>query len=215
MLRKKIGHVLVAKDPYGCSTVVLIGFTCPAITVVTVILRALDRVPNPTICWIIELTRCVLAAYNVFVCWCCVGSDRAAEVGVSLGTLDLVRVDGRPCLGRCSHTTISRLRLSDRPLKFSTPAQSCMGQVRAAMRRRVPGFFSGPVGAILEALSRTNCTGTSGCTLEALSRTNCTGMIPRAIIRRLHMGAGEPGMLSPSPACSRRACRRGCFYGCF
>ena len=29
---------------YGCSTVVLIGFTCPAITVGTVILRALDRV---------------------------------------------------------------------------------------------------------------------------------------------------------------------------
>ena len=29
---------------YGCSTVVLIGFTGPAITVVTVILRALDRV---------------------------------------------------------------------------------------------------------------------------------------------------------------------------
>ena len=29
---------------YGCSTVVLIGFTCPAMTVVTVILRALDRV---------------------------------------------------------------------------------------------------------------------------------------------------------------------------
>ena len=28
---------------YGCSTVVLICFTCPAITVVTVILRALDR----------------------------------------------------------------------------------------------------------------------------------------------------------------------------
>ena len=29
---------------HGCSTVVLIGFTCPAMTVVTVILRALDRV---------------------------------------------------------------------------------------------------------------------------------------------------------------------------
>ena len=29
---------------YGCSTVVLVGFTCPAITVVTVIFRALDRV---------------------------------------------------------------------------------------------------------------------------------------------------------------------------
>ena len=28
----------------GCSTVVLIGFTCPAMTVATVILRALDRV---------------------------------------------------------------------------------------------------------------------------------------------------------------------------
>ena len=31
-----------------------------------------------------------------------------AGVGVSLGTLDLVRVDGRPCLAWCSHTTISR-----------------------------------------------------------------------------------------------------------
>ena len=29
---------------YGCSTVVLIGFTCPAITVATVVLRALVRV---------------------------------------------------------------------------------------------------------------------------------------------------------------------------
>ena len=38
---------VVRKRPclfYGCSTVVLIGITCPAITVVTVILRALDRV---------------------------------------------------------------------------------------------------------------------------------------------------------------------------
>ena len=59
---------------------------------------------------------CVLRTENIFVCYCCVGSDRVAGVGVSLGTLGLVRVDGRPCLGRCSHTTISRLRLSDRPL---------------------------------------------------------------------------------------------------
>ena len=42
---------------------------------------------------------CVLRTKNIFVCWCCVGSDRAAGVGVSLGVLDLVRVDGRPCLG--------------------------------------------------------------------------------------------------------------------
>ena len=54
---------------------------------------------------------------------------------MSLGTLDLVRVDGRLCLGRCGHTTISRLRLSDRPLEFSAPARSCT--VRAAVRRRV------------------------------------------------------------------------------
>ena len=47
-----------------------------------------------------------LRTENIFVCWCCVGSDRVAGVGVSLGTIDLVRVDGRPCLGRCSHTTI-------------------------------------------------------------------------------------------------------------
>ena len=36
---------------------------------------------------------CVLRTENIFVCWCCVGSDRAAGVGVSLGTLDLVRVE--------------------------------------------------------------------------------------------------------------------------
>ena len=32
---------MVVRLFYGCSTVVLIGFTCPAITVGTVILRAL------------------------------------------------------------------------------------------------------------------------------------------------------------------------------
>ena len=37
-------YICVSSDVYGCSTVVLIRFTCPAITVVTVILRALDRV---------------------------------------------------------------------------------------------------------------------------------------------------------------------------
>ena len=36
---------------------------------------------------------CHYTAYcvNIFVCWCCVGSDRVAGVGVSLGTLGLVR----------------------------------------------------------------------------------------------------------------------------
>ena len=43
---------------------------------------------------------CVMRTENIFVCWCSVGSDRAAGMGVSLGTLDLVRVDGRLCLGR-------------------------------------------------------------------------------------------------------------------
>ena len=43
---------------------------------------------------------------------------------------------------------------SDRPLEFSAPARSCT--VRAAVRRRAPGIFSGarlraPMGAILEA----------------------------------------------------------------
>ena len=37
---------------YGCSTVVLIGFTCPAITVVTVILWALDRVRGRALGWL-------------------------------------------------------------------------------------------------------------------------------------------------------------------
>ena len=35
---------MTAGKPHSCSTVVLICFTCPAITVATVILRALDRV---------------------------------------------------------------------------------------------------------------------------------------------------------------------------
>ena len=63
---------------------------------------------------------------NIFVCCCGVGSDRAAGVGVSLGARNLVRVGGRPCLGRCSHT-ISRLRLPDRQLDFSAPARSFDG----------------------------------------------------------------------------------------
>ena len=37
-------RLLSSQALYGCSTVVLIGFTCPAITVGTVILRALVRV---------------------------------------------------------------------------------------------------------------------------------------------------------------------------
>ena len=104
---------------------------------------------------------------------------------MSLGTLGLVRDDGRPCLGRCSHTTISRLRLSDRPLEFSAPARSCT--VRAAVRRRAPGFFSGarlraPIGTILEALFAQ----TAGSRSPELSSGDCKG-------------AGEPGILSPNP----------------
>ena len=128
---------------------------------------------------------CVLRAENIFVCCCGVGSDRVAGVGVSLGALGLVRDDGRPCLGRCGHTTISRLRLSDRPLEFSAPARSCT--VRAAVRRRAPGFFSGarlraPTGAILDA----HFAQTAGSRSPELSSGDCKG-------------AGEPGILSPNP----------------
>ena len=50
----------VCTDVGGCtvvlrfidSTVVLIGFTCPAITVATVILRALDRVRGRALGWL-------------------------------------------------------------------------------------------------------------------------------------------------------------------
>ena len=126
---------------------------------------------------------------NVFVCCCGVGSDRVAGVGVSLGTLGLVRDDGRPCLGRCSHTTISRLRLSDRPLEFSAPARSCT--VRAAVRRRAPGFFSG---ARLRAQASTildaHFAQTAGSRSPELSSGDCKG-------------AGEPGILSPELANAR------------
>ena len=39
------------------------------------------------------LLHCALKIYSFF--WCCVGSDRVAGVSVSIGTLDLMRVDGR------------------------------------------------------------------------------------------------------------------------
>ena len=39
------------------------------------------------------LLHYALKAYSFF--WCCVGSDRVAGVSVSIGTLDLMRVDGR------------------------------------------------------------------------------------------------------------------------
>ena len=46
-----------------------------------------------------RVVRCGALTWVVAVCWCCVGSDRVAGVSVSLGTLDLVRVNGRLCLG--------------------------------------------------------------------------------------------------------------------
>ena len=122
--------------------------------------------------WGLMSAYCVLRTENIFVCWCCVGSDRVAGVGVSLGTLGLVRVDGRPCLGWCSHTTISRLRLSDRPLVLKDRLGP--STIRAAVRRRVPGFFSG---ARLRAQA--------SAILDALSRTNCRVTIPRTVNRRL------------------------------
>ena len=114
---------------------------------------------------------CALRTENVFVCCCCAGSDRAAGVR-GMQALGLVRDDGRPFLGRCSHTTITRLRLSDRPLEFSAPARSCT--VRAAVRRRAPGFFSGarlraPMGAILDA----HFAQTAGSRSPELSSGDC------------------------------------------
>ena len=35
---------------------------------------------------VVVTAYCVLRTENIFVCWCCVGSDRAAGVGVSLGS---------------------------------------------------------------------------------------------------------------------------------
>ena len=51
--------------------------------------------------------RNILHTENILVCCCGVGSDRAAGVGASLGTLNIVRVDGRPCLGRCFYSYFS------------------------------------------------------------------------------------------------------------
>ena len=130
---------------------------------------------------------CVLRTENIFVCWCCVGSDRAAGVGVSLGTLGLVRVDGRPCLGRCSHTTISRLRLSDRPLVLKDRLGP--STIRAAVRRRVLGFFSGAP------------PGTDGCHPRGSQSHKLHGHDPPYCHQEVAWGR-------VSPACSRRARRR-------
>ena len=49
---------------------------------------------------VLHTAYCIRRTENILVCCCGIGFDRVAGVGVSLGTLDLVRVDGRPCLGR-------------------------------------------------------------------------------------------------------------------
>ena len=56
---------------------------------------------------IFKSAYCVLRTENIFVCCCGVGSDRAAGVGVSLGTLDLVRVDATR--GTCAGTSSTGL----------------------------------------------------------------------------------------------------------
>jgi len=76
------------------------------IAVATVILRALDRVRERALGLLCSGTPfffdeivppsmhahayCVLRTENIFVFWCCVGSDRVAGVDVGLGTLDLI-----------------------------------------------------------------------------------------------------------------------------
>ena len=62
----------------------------------------------------------LLRTENIFVCWCCVGSDRVTGVGVSLGILDLVRVDGRPCLGCVLFVRCGQIQVK-RPFGASTP----------------------------------------------------------------------------------------------
>ena len=56
-------------------------------------------------CQLLRTAYCVrLFTENIFVCCCCVGSDRVAGVR-GMQALGLVRDNGRPCLGRCSLTT--------------------------------------------------------------------------------------------------------------
>ena len=50
--------------------------------------RASNRGPYPGHVKVLRIAYCVLKRSSF--CWCCVGSDRAAGVGVSLGTLDQV-----------------------------------------------------------------------------------------------------------------------------
>ena len=133
--------------------------------------------------------RALLHAKNILVCCCGASSDRAAAVDVSLGALDHVRVDG-PCLGLCSlnsDTTISRLRLQDRPLEFSAPARSCT--VRAAVRRRASGVLPGTSGCHPGGSQshKLHCHDPPCCHQEIASR-RAWGRV--------------------SPACSRRARRR-------
>ena len=86
-----------------------------------------------------------------------------------------MRVDGRPCLGRCSHTTISRLRLQ---VDSQTDRSNFQHRLGPARRR------SGSVSTAPGVLSGARLRAPAGAILDARSRTNCKVTIPRAVIRR-------------------------------
>jgi len=97
-------------------------------------------------------------------------------------------------LGWCGHTTVSRLRLSDRPVEFPAPARSVLHGTNGSLDGSAstgPGVLNG---AYLWAQA--------SVILDALSRTNCTVTISRIVIRRLHRGGRA------RPACPRWARRR-------
>ena len=77
--------------------------------------------------------RTEIANYPRLLVWC--SSDRAAGVGVSLGTLDLVRVDGRPCQVGVLYIIVSsrnrsRACTSRTPATRSEPTQQQQTKLR-------------------------------------------------------------------------------------
>ena len=96
-----------------------------------------------------------------------------------LGTLDLVRVDGRPCLGWCiwshNHFPFTTVRSTARIFNTGSVLHGSSGR--------------GP-----EVLNGARLRAQASAILDALGRTDCTVTIPRTVIRR---APHQPASLRP------------------
>ena len=147
-----------------------------------------------------HLLYCVLRTENIFVCWCCVGSDHVAGVGVSLGTLGLVRVDGRMLVIFTRRNNSKDFRC------FLVSSQ------RNKIQARLPRFLScRSQGGLLGRPPDTYCLSPAGNVMAAQDKVGGTHHTPATFITQSvrvtrHTSSQRP-RLHPTPMPPFRGCR--------